>query len=63
MVALVGYHLLQGESSSVQKPKGEHLKESNDAVLGMAVSPLAMPLLAGPGTLVTGMNFAADGHR
>ncbi|CAN5268792.1 hypothetical protein BH23BAC2_BH23BAC2_09090 [soil metagenome] len=26
---------------------------------GIAISPLAIPVLAGPGTLVTGMNFVA----
>lgn len=61
LVGLVGYHLLQGQSSSIHTPADETLKESDDAVLGLAVSPLAMPLLAGPGTLVTSMSFAADG--
>ncbi|MDA7922414.1 MarC family protein [Verrucomicrobiales bacterium] len=63
LVGLVGYHLLQGSSSSVHQPSDEHLQQSGDASLGMAVSPLAMPILAGPGTLVTGMNYAADGNN
>ncbi|MEM1442526.1 MAG: MarC family protein [Verrucomicrobiota bacterium] len=61
LVALVGYHLLQGQHSSVQKPSDEHLDKagSDEAILGIAVSPLALPILAGPGTLVTLMNFSA----
>ncbi len=61
LVALVGYHLLQGQHSSVQKPSDEHLDQagSDEAILGIAVSPLALPILAGPGTLVTLMNYSA----
>ncbi|MEM1443794.1 MAG: MarC family protein, partial [Verrucomicrobiota bacterium] len=35
LVALVGYHLLQGKHSSVQKPSSEHLSraDSEEAVL------------------------------
>lgn len=62
LVALVGYHLLQGEHSSIHKPGEGQLEAagSDNAALGIAVSPLAMPILAGPGTLVTAMNYAAN---
>lgn len=63
LVGLVGYNLLHGNHSSVHKPNDKHLEQSPDSVLGMAVSPLAMPILAGPGTLVTGMNYAASGNQ
>lgn len=59
LVALVGYHLLQGRSSSVHTPSEEDNARSRDAALGVAVSPLAMPILAGPGTIATAMSYAA----
>jgi multiple antibiotic resistance protein len=60
LVGLVGYHLLQGEESSVHTPSAEDNAASRNAALGIAISPLAMPILAGPGTIATAMSFAAD---
>ena len=63
LVALIGYQMLHGgEHSSVQHPSEEDKQKSLDAELGVAITPLAMPILAGPGTIATAMNFAsADG--
>ena len=62
LVALVGFHMLQGgENSSVQHPSDSDKAQSRDAALDMAISPLAMPILAGPGTIATAMNYASTG--
>ena len=62
LVALVGYHMLQGgEHSPVQHPCEEDKQKSLDAELAVAITPLAMPILAGPGTIATAMNFASPG--
>ncbi len=61
LVALVGYHLLQGGHSPVHKVNDADMASDRDAEMDIAVSPLGMPLLAGPGTIVTGMNYAAGG--
>lgn len=62
LVAIVGFHMLQGgEHSSVQQPSGEDKQKSLDAELEVAITPLAMPILAGPGTIATAMNFASAG--
>ncbi len=60
LVAMVGYHLLQGRESSVHTPSAEDNARSRDAALGVTITPLALPILAGPGTIATAMNFAAE---
>ena len=60
LVTLIGFHMLQGDSSSVQSPK-EGDGSDLESALSVAVSPLAMPILAGPGTIATAMSFVADG--
>ena len=61
IVFLIGSHMLQGGHSSVQHPSEEDKQKSREAALSVAVSPLAMPILAGPGTIATAMNFSAGG--
>ena len=43
LVGLVGYHLLQGQQSSIHTPTGQDNALSRDAVLGVAITPLALP--------------------
>lgn len=54
LVFLIGYQMLRGETSKMHQPK-DH--ENAD----ISVSPLAVPLLAGPGTIATAMNYSAAG--
>jgi multiple antibiotic resistance protein len=61
IVFFIGLHMLQGNHSSVQHPSEEDKRNSRDAALSVAISPLGMPLLAGPGTIATAMNFSAGG--
>jgi multiple antibiotic resistance protein len=50
-----------GEHSTVQHPSDEDKEKSLDAALQVAITPLAMPILAGPGTIATAMNYASAG--
>ena len=61
LVALIGYQMLHGSSSSVHHPSDEDQRASRDAALSIAITPLAIPILAGPGTIATAMNFASTG--
>ena len=54
LVFLIGYQMLHGESAKMHSPQ-----ENDDA--DIAISPLAVPILAGPGTIATAMNFSAAG--
>jgi multiple antibiotic resistance protein len=61
LIFIVGLELLQGRLSKVQSPASASGKTARDSALRVAISPLAVPILAGPGTVATAMNFAAMG--
>ena len=46
LVALIGYEMLKGEQSVVHQPCANDPKSSMKATLSIAVTPLAMPILA-----------------
>lgn len=61
VIAIIGYDMLKGKSSSLQHnvdPKNPQIDEQ----MSVAITPLAMPVLAGPGTIATSMNLA-DNHN
>ena len=51
----IGFEMLQSKKSNIHHQEGP---ERDD---GLAISPLAIPILAGPGTIVTAMNNVVDG--
>jgi multiple antibiotic resistance protein len=59
LVLLIGFHMLQGQSSSVQHPGQAKTPGDLEGEMDKAVSPLAMPLLAGPGTIATAISFSS----
>ena len=61
VVFMVGYHMMQGAGSKVHTPSDDDIEDSRKAKLSVAISPLAVPLLAGPGTIATAMGFASYG--
>ena len=60
MIGLIGYNMLQGERASFHTPTKDDAKASVSSAIDMAITPLAIPVLAGPGTIATAMNFAAQ---
>jgi len=60
LIGLVGFQMLHGQSSTVHTPR-DAASAPRNSVLDLAVSPLAMPILAGPGTIATAMSFTAHG--
>jgi multiple antibiotic resistance protein len=54
LIFYVGFEMLMSKKSTVHN-NGVSEDKSN-----LAISPLAIPILAGPGTIVTAMNFVID---
>ncbi|MCL7764631.1 MarC family protein [Polaribacter sp. Z014] len=54
LIFYIGFEMLQSKKSDVKNIKNVDIDED------IAVSPLAIPILAGPGTIVTAMNFVAN---
>jgi multiple antibiotic resistance protein len=63
LIFLIGFQMLQGHASKVHLPSEVDKQSSREAALSVAVSPLAIPILAGPGTIITAMNFSAGGAK
>ncbi|WP_257275404.1 MULTISPECIES: MarC family protein [unclassified Endozoicomonas] len=59
LVFLIGKDMLSGNSSEVHTPSIEDNRKSLEHPhVSIAISPLAVPILAGPGTIAAAMNFA-----
>ncbi|MCD4710052.1 MAG: MarC family protein [Bacteroidales bacterium] len=54
LIFSVGFEMLQAKKSKIHHQ--EHIKPDD----GIAISPLAIPILAGPGTIVTAMSNVTD---
>jgi len=61
LVALIGYQMLHGNQSNVHQTTSEDQKNTMESALSVAVTPLAIPILGGPGTIATAMNYASTG--
>ncbi len=65
LVFLIGYQLLHGKQSHMHHPRkntgNENDEEKEEEISNIAISPLAVPILAGPGTIATAMNYSAAG--
>jgi multiple antibiotic resistance protein len=59
IVFFIGYDLLKGEPAAAHKSQ---VVDSSTRYDDMAISPLGIPLLAGPGTISTAMNFVGQGN-
>ena len=61
LLFFVGYSMIQGKKSAVHHfPEGadKDIKKMHDeGEVNIAISPMAIPILAGPGTISTAMNF------
>ena len=54
LIFFIGFEMLQSKQSNVKNIDNVDIHEN------IAVSPLAIPILAGPGTIVTAMNFVSN---
>ncbi len=67
LLFFVGYNLIQGKETPVHHPSDERKEEikqkHENNEINIAISPLAIPILAGPGTISTAMNFVGASNN
>ena len=61
LVTSIGFNMLHGHKSAINTPNSSDKESAMAAKLSIAVSPLAVPLFAGPGAITTAMNAVATG--
>jgi multiple antibiotic resistance protein len=63
LVFTIGLQMLHGQQSKVHSPVDtpDNPQDATAGELGVAITPLAIPILGGPGTIATAMNFSATG--
>lgn len=62
IVFIIGYHMLKGEGNNIHKASDAVSSDNmhnNSVSSDVGISPLAVPLLAGPGSIATAMNYSA----
>lgn len=59
LVFMIGYEMVRGEKEKSDNPKLGALPVKADQGISVAITPLAMPLLAGPGAITTSMSYSA----
>lgn len=61
LVFLIGFQMLYGKKSTAHQAQTADHGSGLESQLSVAITPLAIPILAGPGTIATAMNFASTG--
>ena len=56
LIFYVGFEMLMSQKSKI------HSNTNSEEKSSIAISPLAIPILAGPGTIVTAMNFVTNAN-
>lgn len=56
LIFFVGFEMIRAQESSIDNQTEINFNE------GISISPLAIPILAGPGTIVTAMNFTTNAN-
>jgi len=57
IVFIIGFQMLNAKENPIHAQSAEEKENQIQAAHNMAISPLGIPLLAGPGTISTAMNF------
>lgn len=61
LVTTIGFQMLHGNQSSMHQLGREDNDACRDAILSVSIFPLAMSILAGPGTIITAVSYAGHG--